>query len=303
MERAARAAFGLRRRLRALGTLETSAGKVTLRMSQGMHSGEVHLFLVGTSHRELIVAGPGATAVTRMEKLAGAGEIAVSPATAARMREDWLGARRGQGRLLTTAPKGIEPGPSPLPELPARAAIEECLSREVRAHLTAGARQPEHRVVTTAFLRFDGTDALLARHGVDATASALGELIGDIQAAADEFEVCFLQSDVDADGGKVTLTAGAPRMVGDDEERMLLALRSIADRQPQAAAAHRRAPGQRLLRRHRRTVPARLHRDGRRREPLRAGHGPCTARRPRRHRRRAGALGHGIRRQALEPFG
>jgi class 3 adenylate cyclase len=241
-ERAARAAFGLRRRLRALGTLETSAGKVTLRMSQGMHSGEVHLFLVGTSHRELIVAGPGATAVTRMEKEAGAGEIVVSPATAALMREDWLGASRGQGRLLTTAPKGIEPGPSPLLKQPARAAIEECLSREVRAHLTAGARQPEHRVVTTAFLRFEGTDALIADHGVDATASALGELIGDIQAAADEFEICFLQSDVDADGGKVTLTAGAPRMVGDDEERMLLALRSIAEgsrRLPLRIGVHR----------------------------------------------------------------
>ena len=55
-----------------------------------------------------------------------------------------------------------------------------------------------------------------------------------VQAVADEFEVCFLQSDVDADGGKLTLTAGAPRMVGDDEERMLLALRQIA---PARAAA------------------------------------------------------------------
>ena len=39
----------------------------------------------------------------------------------------------------------------------------------------------------------------------------------------------MLGSDVDADGGKLILTAGAPRITGDDEERMLLALRKIVD--------------------------------------------------------------------------
>src|SRR5262245_22665683 len=38
--RAARSAIGLRQRLRDAGPLQTSAGKVTLRMSQGLHSGE-----------------------------------------------------------------------------------------------------------------------------------------------------------------------------------------------------------------------------------------------------------------------
>src|SRR5918997_3983289 len=71
LERACRAAFGMRRTLRDAGPLATSAGRVTLRMSQGMHSGELHLFLVGESHRELLVAGPGATEVARMEKAAG----------------------------------------------------------------------------------------------------------------------------------------------------------------------------------------------------------------------------------------
>jgi class 3 adenylate cyclase len=44
--------------------------------------------------------------------------------------------------------------------------------------------------------------------------------------------VCFLGSDIAADGGKLILTAGAPRALGDDEERMLLALRRIADAGP-----------------------------------------------------------------------
>ena len=44
----------------------------------------------------------------------------------------------------------------------------------------------------------------------------------------------FLASDVDADGGKLILTAGAPKGTGNDEERMLLALRKIvaSDLQP-----------------------------------------------------------------------
>ncbi len=50
-----------------------------------------------------------------------------------------------------------------------------------------------------------------------------------VQAAADEQGVAFLASDVDADGGKLILTAGAPTVTGDDEERMLLALRKIID--------------------------------------------------------------------------
>ena len=72
--RACDSAFGMRRALREVGRLRTSAGPATLRMSQGIHSGEFHLFLVGESHRELLLTGPGATAVVAMEKAAGAGD-------------------------------------------------------------------------------------------------------------------------------------------------------------------------------------------------------------------------------------
>src|SRR5918997_1668934 len=135
LERACRSAAGMRQTLRDVGPLETSAGKVTLRMSQGVHSGELHLFLVGGSHRELLVAGPAATAVTQMEKVAGAGEIVVSPQTAARLPRDWLGKDRGAGRPLTSAPQGREPGPPELPHPPPIGAVARCLSTEVRAHV------------------------------------------------------------------------------------------------------------------------------------------------------------------------
>ena len=53
-----------------------------------------------------------------------------------------------------------------------------------------------------------------------------------MQDAADAEQVCFLGSDIDADGGKLILTAGAPRALGDEDERMLLALRRIIDAGP-----------------------------------------------------------------------
>ena len=61
------------------------------------------------------------------------------------------------------------------------------------------------------------------------TGERLDRLVRIVQDACDRYEVCFLDSDVSSDGGKIRLSAGAPRVVGDDEERMLLALRQIID--------------------------------------------------------------------------
>jgi class 3 adenylate cyclase len=59
--RAARAAFEMRRTLRAIGRPRTSAGAVQLRMHAGLHTGRFQFFLVGDSHRELLVTGPAAS--------------------------------------------------------------------------------------------------------------------------------------------------------------------------------------------------------------------------------------------------
>jgi class 3 adenylate cyclase len=45
--RAVAAAHGMRAELRRIGTFQTTAGKVTLRMSAGAHTGTFHFFLVG----------------------------------------------------------------------------------------------------------------------------------------------------------------------------------------------------------------------------------------------------------------
>ena len=230
--RACSSAIGMRRGLRDAGRLVTSAGKVTLRMSQGVHSGEFHLFLVGESHRELLITGPAASMVVAMEKAADAGEVLISTATAARLPARVAGSSKGRGLLLASAPAA---SPVPDNEPKRRPPVEEvaaCLSTAVREHLASGQQPAEHRNVTAAFVRFEGTDALVAREGPGAAAAALDELVTIVQRAVDEQEVCFLESDVDFDGGKLMLTAGAPRIMGDDEERMLLALRRIVDAKP-----------------------------------------------------------------------
>ena len=71
-ERACRAAVGMRSTLGEIGRLRTDAGTVTLRISQGVHSGTFHLFLVGGSHREQMLVGADASTVVRMEKAADA---------------------------------------------------------------------------------------------------------------------------------------------------------------------------------------------------------------------------------------
>ena len=228
--RACRSALAMRRRLRDAGRIATSGGNVRLRMSQGVHSGVFHLFLVGGSHRELLVAGPAASAVVAMEKVADAGEVVMSAGTARLLPAACAGAPKGDGVLLASAPPGA---PSPVglpPRLPPLDAVAGCLSTEVRAHVLDGRRAPpEHRTVTVAFVNYGGTDAVVARDGAAAAAAALDEVVRAVQRAADARRVCFLQSDVDADGGKIVLTAGAPRSVGDEEERMLLTVREILD--------------------------------------------------------------------------
>ena len=227
--RAARAAYGMRKRLQTVGKLVTPGGRVNLRMSVGVHSGVFDFFLVGNSHRELIVTGPGSTRVVEMEGTATAGEIVLSPATIDHLPGGCVGAAKGEGWLLRSAPRGEAPSPTwVLPELEP-ATLEGSVPMAIRETLLAAINEPEHRQVCVAFLHFDGTDEILATQGPEVLADGLQQLVGETQAAVDEYGICFLASDVDADGGKLIMTAGAPKASLDGEERMLLALRRIVD--------------------------------------------------------------------------
>src|SRR5438445_8421961 len=152
----AEAAVAMRAALREARTLPTSVGRLNLRMSTGIHSGTFHFFRVGDSHRELLVGGPAASATTRMEHGADAGEIVVSEATAARLPARACGDPKGDGRLLRWR-KVVEGGPGPLPlHDPTAAAIDLAVPVALRSHLRDAAGEPEHRMASVAFVKFQG---------------------------------------------------------------------------------------------------------------------------------------------------
>ena len=226
--RAARAAFEMRRTLRAIGRPRTSAGAVQLKMHAGLHSGLFQFFLVGSTHRELLVTGPAATRTVEMEATSEAGEILVSSETAATLGVETLAEEKGEGRLLRAAPDvqgEIEPLPN-VEGLPLETAVPAPLRAQL---LEIGPLEGEHRHASIAFLRFSGTDEIIATEGPEAASDALEALVRAVQDAAEEHQVTFLESDVDKDGGRIILVSGAPQTFGDDEERMLRTVRAIVD--------------------------------------------------------------------------
>ena len=225
----ARAAVGMRRALREIGAIDTTAGKVTLRMSVGLHSGTFQFFLVGETHRELIITGPAATETVSMEGTAVAGEILASQATARLLPPAVLSTPKGDGVLLRSLPKEAATE-LPVPE-PSLEGVDplSCIPVALREHVLSGETDPEHRHVTVAFIHYDGIDDLMREAGAEAVAYGLDELVCVTQVACDKQGVTFLGTDVDKDGGKIILVTGAPTAQSDDEERMLLAVRAIID--------------------------------------------------------------------------
>jgi class 3 adenylate cyclase/tetratricopeptide (TPR) repeat protein len=227
-QRACRAAFEMQRTMRRVGRIKTGSGAVRLHMSIGIHSGALDFFLVGDLHRELVVTGPGATRTVAMEGIADAGEIAVSPETAAALEPSDLGAKKGAAILLRRGPdvageragwiEGIE-----------MLDLATCLPVSVREHLLAGGAEPEHRLMTAAFIHFMGADEILAEAGPEALGAALETTLSAVERIALEYGIAFFDTDIYRGGGKVMLMAGAPVSTGADEERMLRAMRAVVD--------------------------------------------------------------------------
>jgi class 3 adenylate cyclase/tetratricopeptide (TPR) repeat protein len=230
--RAARAAAAMRQALRDLGPIESSGHKVTVRISMGVHTGLFPFFLLGESHRELLLTGPSFTSVVDMESTAEAGEIVVSPATAAQLPRRAVGKAKGPGFLLAGTLAGETAGRVDGLEGVEESTVARALPTAVRAYLSTGVDEPEHRRVTVAFLHFDGTDERVRRDGAPAVAADLDALVRQVQRSADKHGVCFLGTDVDHDGGKIILVAGAPTATGEDEQSMLLTLREVLDANP-----------------------------------------------------------------------
>lgn len=227
--RACAAAQAMQQTIDVVGVCETSAGRVILRMSVGIHSGEFDFFLVGESHRELIVAGPAATHTVAMEAAANARQILVSNDTAAALPRANRGRAQGPGILLRGVVDAdhteFRAATSPDLDLAGFVPVGLCQL------LLSGEVEPEHRPATVAFINFRGIDTSI-REDCDIAAARLDELVRSVQSAVDQRGVTFLGTDIASDGGKIILTAGVPTTTGNDDEQMLLAVRQVLSGNP-----------------------------------------------------------------------
>ena len=155
--------------------------------------------------RELLVLGPGASAVAVAEKAADAGQVVVSPATAARLPRASTRAREDGALVLRRRLPRTEPGrPASVPGDPEQR-MATLFPTALGEFLAPGPPDPEHRVATIAFVRFSGTDAVLAQEGPQALAERLHALVSTVEEALEAEGVTLLATDLDTDGGKFFL--------------------------------------------------------------------------------------------------
>jgi class 3 adenylate cyclase len=164
-----------------------------------------------------------------LEHAAGIGEVLVGTPLLRTFGPGLVRPREGWGHLLSGVPapanRPTQPEPEPMP-----AVIEQLLAPQLWAYLSQPSREPEHRTVAVAFLRFDGTDTVLAEEGADVVTAAVDEVLRNVQEATAAHEVSFLDTDVDVNGGKILLVGGAPRSAGDDTDRLLTAVGETVER-------------------------------------------------------------------------
>ena len=225
---ACRAAHAMRGAMRRTGRLRTSVGIVQLRMSVGVHSGSFDFFMGGSRHHEMVVAGPAASTTAVMEQTADAGEIVISPQTAASLPTRCLGAVKGDGVLLRSAPQ-VDPRSRWWGALRDPEVIGSCLDPDIRDHLLTDVGDSEHRQVAVGFLEVSGLDDLLVDRGATAVGDALHDLLVLVQEQCAHHRVTFWETDISRDGFKVMLVAGAPRSTGHDEDGLLRMARAVLD--------------------------------------------------------------------------
>ena len=155
------------RAMRRLGRLRTSVGRVDLKVSIGVHSGVVELFLLPGRHRELVIAGPGATRTVEMEATAGAGEVVVSNASATLLDAGVLGEPRGGGILLVGEPHADE-WPAPALEVHRIGDADVLVPERLRSYLASADEHPEHRPIAICFVQLAGLDAFIGQRGAAA---------------------------------------------------------------------------------------------------------------------------------------
>lgn len=204
-----------------------AAKRAHLTMTVGIAEGPFDAFLVGSDYRELLVTGPQASEVIRLEGEADKGDTLVATTIATHLPPAMC-VRQQAGGVVVVGSTGDAPtSPATRPSIDAD--LQPFVPRRVVEQLEAFAGYGgEHRLVTVGFVMVVGVAAQLARSGPAATAAEFGHVVDSIVAACDAFGVTVLHTDIAADGVKFVLCAGAPVNTGDTSDAMLQAALLIA---------------------------------------------------------------------------
>jgi class 3 adenylate cyclase/tetratricopeptide (TPR) repeat protein len=227
VERAVAAAARMPRDLAGLPASLTGGRR--LQVSTGVHTGEFHAVLVGGDRRAVLWCGPAVSHLVRLESAAGAGQVVGSLEVAELLPHAWRGREAAPGVELRR--RGREPASRPAVARRAAARAEgaarSLASPSVLDLLDAGVASGEHRPVSVGFVRLDGLDTLIEAHGVAHVHARVEQVVEAIGRAVAEHAVEWLDVDVGVDSVKFLLTAGAPRAIDRDEERLVAALHDI----------------------------------------------------------------------------
>lgn len=226
--RAASAAIAMRTTIRR-ERRASDGRKVPLSISIGVNSGAHHFVQIVGAVPDLIVTGPGATATVGAESDAAAGTILATPSTAALLPRGWLGAADASGVIVTRR----IPDPPTGPTTPRRfRRPASSFVPEEQREVMLGGLVNEHRQVAVSFLAFGGADRLVADGQLDELARRLRRVTDLVTAACARNGTFLLATDIAPDGGKFVIAGGAPRALGNNEDRLLHTIREVVDADP-----------------------------------------------------------------------
>ncbi len=204
-----------------------AARRANLTMTVGVGHGPFDAFLVGDTHRELLLIGDAASEVIHLEGEADKGQTLVTPHIAELLPTALIGVERAGGRAISgrafLTPGPMESRPDAVRDL-ARF-VPPPVVRQLAAFADLGG---EHRLVTVGFLLVTGIGAAIAERGPDEVGQHLGRLIDGVGAAVEGYGGTALHTDIAPDGFKVVLCAGAPVSEGNTSDAMVRAALDIA---------------------------------------------------------------------------
>lgn len=232
--RAATTAARMLKRIAGRGALHTPAGDARVRMSCGIASGRQAYHVVGSTRRALVIAGAISSEMALLGSFAKPGTIRINKRVASALPSHWIESNDDDSLRLRLGRITIPDRQSHAPRRAVRSSIdvEQWLPAQLRGLSDMDRGAGELKEVAIAFLRLDGTDDVLAAHGVDALGRHLGAVTDVVDQVSAELNVCWLETQTEVNGMRWTLIAGAPDATERDGERLLRVLRRIADESP-----------------------------------------------------------------------